>query len=88
MRRPLPASAGAAVTELSISATGGSKCTPAVVTKVPVNYGDIAPGASASKGFDISFAGCDAAAKFNVKINFTANSGTYTGSTNLNNQAQ
>jgi len=84
--------AGAAINAqidgLTLTQTFGAACTPVVISpsSFPLPVGTIDPGGTASGNVTIDFTGCAATARFSVKIPFSANSGTVSGSKTLNNQ--
>ena len=80
---------GAQMTGVTLTQVSGTACSPAAsaVTTFPVAVGDIAVGANATGAVTLGFGGCpDSTARFTAKVNFSANSGAYTGSTTINNQ--
>ena len=79
------------MTALTITQTAGTPCSPVVTVRAafPVAYGTIAPAANATAGVTLDFSGCpDTTGRFAAKVNFTANSGAYSGSTTINNQTK
>jgi hypothetical protein len=77
----------AQITGLTLTQVLGTPCSPAPVltSSLPV-VGDIAAGASASGQVNLNFAGCQGTVRFTVVVAFSANAGSYTGSTTLSNQ--
>jgi len=88
--RGLGTAFGAQITSVSASQTAGILCSPAVgvITALPVMVGDIPPAANAMGAVTLNFSGCDKPARFTVKVAFTANGGTYSGSTTISNQTK
>jgi hypothetical protein len=79
------------VTAITITQSSGAACAtaPAVLTPVPLAVGSIASGSSLSPVITINFAGCsDAAARFALKLSFSANSNAYSGSSTINSQTR
>ena len=83
------AALGSQITGVTLTQVAGKPCSPtaSVVSAFPVTIGYIAAGASATGAATLSFGGCaDSTMRFMAKVNFSANSGAYTGSTTINNQ--
>lgn len=80
---------GAQITGVALTQLAGTTCSPAAapVSTFPIMIGDIAPGANALGAVTLGFGGCpDSTARFSAKVSFSANGGTYTNSTTINNQ--
>jgi hypothetical protein len=89
-----PGAANAAqIIGVALTQTSGAACTPVMTNPAPVPslanplvVGTVAPSSSGTAGVTVNFTGCAPANRYRVVISFTANSGTYSGSTTLNNQ--
>lgn len=75
------------LTEFNLTQTSGSACSPSVSAALPVSYGDIAVGGSASSDVTIDFTRCASTAKFTATVSYDANGGV-TGSKVFRNQSQ
>ena len=87
----LGTAAGAKITGVVLTQVAGTPCAPpsAVVSAFPVTIGDIASASNATGQITIDFSGCpDSTARFSLKVNFEANSTSYSGSTTINNQTK
>jgi len=86
-----PAAAnGTQITGAILTQSSGTPCSPAasVISAMPVTVGNIAAGANATGSVTINVAGCDTTARFSLKVNFTANSGSYSSSGTIANQTK
>ena len=82
---PSPAT-GAAISSVTITRTGGTACTPSIVSTLPLTIAASIPAASNATGnLIINFNGCDTTSKFTTKIGLTADGGSVTGSIVRNN---
>ena len=86
----LGAGTGAQITGVAVTQSAGTACSPAasVLSSFPLLVGDVLPSASGTAQATFNFNGCPATARFTVVVNFSANGGTYAGSTVLNNQTR
>ena len=82
------AGTGARITNFALTQTSGAACTPVVMTPLPVEVGDIAPGVSANGTVTVNYSGCAPANRYTVTFGYSANSGAVTGSRTLYNQFQ
>lgn len=83
------AAAAAQINGVTLTQASGTPCSPAAspVSTFPITVGAIAVGANSTGAIVLNFGGCpDATARFTAKVTFSANSGTYSGSTTINNQ--
>ncbi len=82
---------GTQISGLTLTQFAGTPCSPvaSVVSALPVVVGNIAPSSNATGQVTLDFSGCaDPAARFTLKVDFSANGGVYKGSTTINNQAK
>ncbi len=78
----------AQITSIAFTQTSGAACTPTLVTPLPLNAGNIAPGVTANVSATIDFTGCAATAAFTVTAQETASNGAATGTIVRLNQFQ
>ena len=65
---------------LSLTQTGGDNvCHPRVLRHLPIEVGDIAPGATGSVHVPIDFSRCSSSARFDVDLVFSSNNGAEVG---------
>jgi hypothetical protein len=78
----------AQITGFTLTQTTGTPCSPAasLVSSLPAAVGTIAPAANATAQITLNFVGCTGTPVFTVLVQFSANSGAYTGSTTIFNQ--
>lgn len=76
------------VDSVTLAQTYGTHCAPRFVspTSFPIVLGDLAAGTRRVGAVTIDFGGCQATARFTVRIDFSAAGGTFTGSKTLYNQ--
>lgn len=76
------------ITGLTLTQVAGPVCSaaPSVISSLPVAFGDISPGGNVTSQVALNLSGCLSTARFTVLVNFSANSGSYTGSTTVFNQ--
>ncbi len=77
---------GTQITGIAITQTAGTACAVPVVSGLPLSVGTVNPLATGAATAVVNFGSCSATARYTVKISFSANGGSYTGSTTLNNQ--
>ncbi len=73
---------------ITLTQTAGPSCSVARTTAMPVNFGNIAAGASATGNVQWDFGGCASKARFTATLNYSANSGATTGSKSFPNQSK
>jgi Divergent InlB B-repeat domain len=70
---------GAQITSLSLVQAQGPKCTPVVVTSMPLALGNLAPGGTTEGVLMIDFNGCSTNTRFAVRAPLSANNGKAAG---------
>jgi Divergent InlB B-repeat domain len=80
----------AQITGLTLTQTAGTPCSPApsLVSALPVGAGAIQPSGTGSGQVTLEFGGCTGNPLFTVLVQFSANSGGYSGSTTIFNQTK
>jgi hypothetical protein len=80
----------AQITGLTLTQTTGTPCSPApsLVSSLPAAVGTIAPASNGTAQITLNFADYTGTPVFTVLVQFSANRGSYTGSTTIFNQTK
>jgi len=68
---------------MTLAQTFGTPCTPVITSAFPIPYIFLAPNTSADADISINFGTCPANARFTAVFQFSANSGSVSGTRTL-----